>query len=342
MKRGQIVGILLTLLFLGLAFNRVDVGQLADALRSANYVALVPAIICTLIGYLLRTLRWDVIMGRTVMVPFGSLFGILMIGFTANNLLPARLGEFARAYLVQRRTGIRKTFFISTIFLERLFDGLVLISVLLLFSMRWSLPGWGQEVQVLSTVLFASLAGGVAAVIAQPSWARWVLRTVLRPFPARVATWLAGAGDMFLQGLESMRRPARLGSVAALSCTIWLLEGFAYYALARGFDLPLTAGQLVAASALLLVMVNLGIMIPSAPGYVGTFQFFAVSALTVFNVPREPALAVAIVSHLMQYILVTAIGIVFLGRENLRLGSLLGRIESPADAAAPSSSSVAR
>jgi uncharacterized membrane protein YbhN (UPF0104 family) len=334
MKRGQIIGILLTLVFLGLAFNRVDISQLTEAMRSANYLAVIPAAICTLCGYLLRTLRWQIIMGRGISVPFGPVFGILMIGFATNNLLPARLGEFARAYLVQRRTGVRKTFFISTIFLERLFDGLVLISLLLLFSMRWSLPGWGREVQLLSTVLFVSLAGGVALVIAKPGWARSLMDIALRPVPKRAALWLAGTGDMFLQGLGTMRRPLRLGSVAALSCTIWLLEGLSYYAVTRGFDLPLSPGQFIAASALLLVMVNLGIMIPSAPGYVGTFQFFAISALMVFNVPRESALAVAIVSHLMQYILVTAVGIFFLGRENLRLGSLFGQADSPTDAVA--------
>ena len=98
----------------------------------------------------------------------------------------------------------------------------------------------------------------------------------------------------------------------------------------------------MAAVGLLLVMVNLGIMIPSAPGYVGTFQFFAVSALAVFDVPRETGLALAVVSHLMQYALVTLIGLYFFGRENIRLATLFQSEPASSEIAVPPASSGAQ
>lgn len=334
MSRSRILGGALTLVFLGLAFYRIDLPELLDALRSANYALVVPAALCTLLGYVLRTYRWRLILAQSVQIPFPTLFGILMIGFATNNLVPARLGELARAYLGRQRTGVRKTFFIATIFLERVFDGMVLILILFALSTQWSLPSWGREVQVFASVVFLGFALGITLVLLRPRLAAGLMHGIAGSLPQRIGFWVSSAFEMFLMGLESMRRFQRVGAVTLISCTIWLLEGVSYYLLALGFELPLGRLELVAAVALLLVMVNLGIMIPSAPGYVGTFQFFAVAALSVFDVPREDGLALAVVSHVMQYLLVTVIGLYFLGRENIRLGALF-RQESAADASVP-------
>ena len=251
MSRNRLIGVALTLLFLGLAFYRVDLGEMVGALRTANYSLLAPAAICTLMGYLLRTVRWRLILSQSVQIRFPSLFGILMIGFATNNLVPARLGELARAYLGRQRTGVRKTFFIATIFLERVFDGLVLIVILLGLSTRLSLPEWGKEVQLASTLVFIGLAGGIAFILARQHLALALLGRAAGRLPERVGFWMSSAFEMFLMGLESMRRFPRVGAVGLISCTIWLLEGLSYYLLALGFDLPLSPLRLVAAVALL-------------------------------------------------------------------------------------------
>lgn len=334
MSRNRLIGIVGTLVFLGLAFYRVDINELAQALRSANYTALAPAAVCTLLGYVLRTVRWRQILTHSVSVPFISLFGILMIGFATNNLVPARLGEIARAYLVRRRTGIRKTFFIATIFLERVFDGLVLILILFAFTSWHSLPEWGRELQILASAVFFGFAAIIAIVLIRQDSATRVVSAMSARLPSRIGNALLSAFELFIMGLISMKRLDRVMIIALVSCTIWLLEGVSYYFLALGFDLRLSQVELIAAVALLLVMVNLGIMIPSAPGYVGTFQFFAIAALSVFQVSRETALALSVVSHLMQYALVTLVGLFFLGREQVNFGLLFQR-DSDQDSALP-------
>lgn len=335
LRKSRWIGLVLTVVFLGLTFNRVNLEELGGTLRTANYLLVLPAALSTLVGYLLRTARWRAILAGAVPASFGPLFSILMIGFATNNVLPARLGELVRAVLLRRRTGLRKTFSLATIFLERLFDGLVLVGILALLSLVLPLPGWGREVQALSSVLFGGVAMGVLVVLTKQRLAERVLGLVLKPLPSRASTWVFEAFASFLLGLKAMRRPRVLGLTLGMSALIWTLEGLSYYLLTYAFEFPLGGLERVVASGLLLVVVNLGIMIPSAPGYVGTFQFFAVAALGLFNVPRETALGLAIVSHAMQYLLVTAIGGVFVMREHLSWSNLARSSEADEAAAEP-------
>jgi hypothetical protein len=133
-----------------------------------------------------------------------------------------------------------------------------------------------------------------------------------------------------------MRQPNVVVGTVLLSFAVWGIEWAAYYAVASAFDLGLSSIDLAAACAFLLVVVNLGIMIPALPGYVGTFQFFAVLSLGVWGIPKEPALAVAIVAHGAQYFLVTAVGLAFFGREqfSLKTVSIASRASIDVDAEA--------
>jgi glycosyltransferase 2 family protein len=317
--KGKIAGIIITVVCLGLAFYRVDVQELYGALAGGDYRLIGPAMVLWLIGYCMRTLRWRALLAGSKVGPIVGLFGVLMVGFATNNLLPARLGELARAYLLRRRTGLRKTFVLASIFLERIFDGLALVAVLLVLSTLIELPGWGREVELFATALFVGVTLGVVILLYRDDLVAQLVAYLARPLPARLGTFAVSAFGAFVSGLGSMRRVDVVASSSVLSLAVWGIEWAAYVTVASAFNLGLTPVQLAAACAFLLVVVNLGIMLPAAPGYVGTFQFFAVSALSVWGVPREPALAVAIVAHLTQYVLVTAIGLVFFSREHLSL-----------------------
>lgn len=330
--KGRYLGIAVTLVFLVLAFRQVDFVQLGAALSTANYVLVLPALLLWFVGYVIRTVRWRAILAGSPTGTLVNLFGVLMIGFATNNLLPARLGEFARAYLLRRQTGLRKTFVLASVFLERVFDGLALVAIIVLLSLSIDLPGWGQEVEWVATALFVGIAIGISILLFRHELIGRLVEVVARPLPARIGKFAVGAYGAFVSGLSSMRNPGVVFGTTLLSVVVWAVEWAAYYAIANAFDLGLSPTELAAACAFMLVVVNLGIMLPAAPGYVGTFQFFAVSALAVWGVPREPALAVAIVAHLTQYILVTAIGLVFFGREHLSLSSVAAASRESGDA----------
>jgi uncharacterized protein (TIRG00374 family) len=291
--------------------------ELAAAFRAADYRLVIPATMATLCGYFLRAFRWQRIVKPVALLTFRDAFAVLMMGFASNNLLPARLGEFVRAYLLGRKIGVRKTYGMATIILERVCDGVTLIIFLGAVSLLVPLPGWGRDVQIFSSLLFLGASAGIVLLLTQERLTMGLLGTLLSPFPKQVAGAILRASKTFISGLHSLRSGSTLGIVALVSATVWVLEATSYLLICRAFGIwmsPLSQGL---AATFLLVVVNLGIMVPSAPGYVGTFQFFAVMALGAFGIPKETALAVAIASHLMQFVLVTAIGLFFFVRENL-------------------------
>lgn len=316
-RKGHLAGFLLTAVFLWIVARNVSLEELSGAFRGADYRLVVPATLATFSGYLLRTLRWQRIVRPVAPLGFGDTFSVLMMGFAANNLLPARLGEFVRAYLLGRKIGARKTYGMATIILERVCDGMVLIGLLGIVSLLMPLPVWGRDVQLISSALFLGASLGIVVLLVQEEFAVKAAGFILRPFPSRMSGALLRATGAFISGLHSLRSRTNLALVILLSVAVWLLEASSYLLMTRAFGVWVPDGTQLLAAAFLLVVVNLGIMLPSAPGYVGTFQFFGVMALGVFGIAKETALAIAISSHLMQYLLVTAIGLLFFARENL-------------------------
>lgn len=320
-RKGRLLGFLLTAVFIFMLARNVSLAELMAAFRDADYRLVGPAALATFSGYLLRTIRWQRIVRPVAPLGFRVAFSVLMMGFAANNLLPARLGEFVRAYLLRRKIGVRKTYGMSTIILERVCDGLTLIILLGLVSFFMPLPVWGQEVQAVSSFVFLGAGLGMLLLLVREKLAVQLLNLVLRPLPQRASAAFLRATAAFISGLDALRSRRALTLVIALSVAVWLLEAFSYLLMTRAFGVWMPVPRQILAAAFLLVVVNLGIMLPSAPGYVGTFQFFAVMALGAFAVPKETALAVAISSHLVQYLMVTGIGLLFFARENLSLWS---------------------
>lgn len=316
-RKGRLIGFSLTAVFLWIVARNVSLTELVAVFRAADYRLVAPAAAVTLTGYFLRTFRWQRIVKPVAPLSFGDAFSVLMMGFASNNLLPARLGEFVRAYLLGRKIGVRKTYGMATIILERVCDGVTLIVFLGAVSLLVPLPGWGQEVQLFSSLLFLGATAGIVLLLTQERLTMRLLGVLLSPFPKQLAGAILRASRTFISGLHSLKSGSDLGMVVAISVVVWLLEATSYLLMCRAFGIWMSPLSQALAATFLLVVVNLGIMLPSAPGYLGTFQFFAVMALGAFGVSKETALAVGIASHLMQYLLVTAIGLFFFARENV-------------------------
>lgn len=313
--RARLLGFAVTLAIVGFGLWRLDLSAVGDALRTADYRLIPFSAGATLASYLLRTARWRLILAPTHALPVRTLYAPLMIGFMANNLLPARMGELVRAYSLNRATGTPKTLALSTVLLERVFDGLTLVAILAALSAVGALPAGGATLALLAGAVFVAAAFGGWVVISNESLAMRVLRFVTTPFPDALSELAEQKAQSFAHGLRSLRRPRTLLAIAALSAVVWSTEALSYYALLVGFGLP----GAPSAAFFMTVVVNLGIMVPSAPGYVGTFEGAGIAALAPYGLPTESALAVAIVAHGIQWVLVTGIGLALLARTGLSL-----------------------
>jgi glycosyltransferase 2 family protein len=143
------------------------------------------------------------------------------------------------------------------------------------------------------------------------------LRRVLQPFPGGMSAWVEERFDTFIDGMAPLRHVRVLALALSLSIGVWLVEGGSYLLLSRGLNLSLPSHLELPALGLALVTVNLGIMVPSGPGYVGTQEFFGTAALGVVGANPQAALALIVISHAVQYALITGLGLVFFAREQL-------------------------
>ena len=294
------VGFLLALLFSGLALYQVDLREMGGALRRADYRCVVPAAIFTLFGYLLRTARWKVILTPAKEVGGRRLFPPLIIGFAVNNLLPARIGEFAWAHLLGEREKVSKSLAFATVVVERVLDGLTLILFLLLASTLFPLPHWGREMEILALLFFLGALAFLFLLLYRKPQALSITRLLTRPLSSSLSDRVAQVASSFVSGAEALRHRRSIPALAFLSLLVWSCEATSYLFLIWAFPISLSPLTRVVAALFLMTVVNLGVLIPSSPGYVGTFHFFAMMALGVFGVEREVALSYALLSHGMQ------------------------------------------
>jgi uncharacterized membrane protein YbhN (UPF0104 family) len=185
-------------------------------------------------------------------------------------------------------------------------------------------------VALVAALIFAGASLAVGVLIWHPRLVRATARSALRP--ERLRKLAEPRMNAFIEGLAGLRRPWVLLAATGLSAAVWLFELGSYVLLSRGVNLNLPRTIELPALGLALVTINLGIMVPSGPGYLGTQEFFGTSALGVVSANPQSALVLVAVSHAVQYLVVTSLGLVFFAREQLFPKDIrrLALVEEPA------------
>ena len=317
-----IVILLLTAGLFWLFLRNVDLHETWRAVTRANLAYISGAILFTLLTYVLRTLRWQAILlplGRT---RFRTVGRATVIGFAATFLLPGRVGEILRAYLVGKHEGLKVSATLATVIVERLLD---VVTVLAFFAA--SLPLLGVEVS--AEIQAAGVAAGVGAVAAL------VILTLLAGHPERLGRWASAlakwlprraAGAIghivqtFVEGLVVLRRPTDLLRAAVWSIPVWLSISVGILLTSHAFDLRLS----FAGAFFVMGYLAVGVSVPT-PGGAGGFHYFYLIALTdFFGADRDVAAAAAIILHAVSFVPVSIVGLVFMWQDGLTLGSLQG------------------
>ncbi len=317
-----IASLIVSAVFLGLALNSVDLQKLSELFSSADYRFVVFAAFSTFSGYVLRAARWRRFIAPSKVIPLQRVFPILVIGFALNNLLPGRPGELARAYGLGKREGLSKMLGLATVIVERVMDGLALIAFLLLAlaafgPLHLELPLAAEQAAVVAGVLFIGALAALLFMLMRESIALGVARWITRRLPRIIGERLERMYTSFVLGLHSLRSATDVASIGLLSGAVWCCEAFSYFCILTAFGaLPNDWGRIVAA-AFMMVIINLGIMIPAAPGGLGPFEAAGVFALGAFGLSETNAAGVALTAHAMQYLLITGLGILLLWREGI-------------------------
>lgn len=300
------IGIVISVFFLWLVLKDLHYGDFFDAITSVNLSVLAVGLFVWLVGYGVRGIRAKILLLPIKDLSWKRSMAYVLIGFTANNTLPLRAGEFVRPYVVGVKEDIPKTTVFATIAAERLFDGLVIVMLTIVGASVMPIQDWMRNVIWFSAILFIVALVGFIFLLYFNRQTMSVISFFLKIVPSGLRTKIENLLNVFTTGLEFLRNPAQLISVAGTSLVIWICEAAFYYIAAISFSFDISFFQ----AMFVMGMLNLAILIPSSPGYVGTFEYVTVASLGLLGIGHSQAAGYALVSHIVQFFAINIPGVV--------------------------------
>jgi hypothetical protein len=308
MKKKIIVGLMLSALLVYLSIRGIDFQGVADGFRNIRYGYVLPAIALLFLMQVLRSVRWGLILSPLAKIDQLSLFSVTSVGFLAIVAIPARLGELARPYLITKKSPLKMSSALGTIIVERVLDSLTVMVIAIFVLFFIPLPPWLVRASVLFLLATLALITVMVLMIIKREASLRFLAPLTKRLPTGFAERLDRLVFHFIEGFRIMVDPVLLISVTGLSLFVWLVDVLAIHLLllAFGFQLP------VSAAFVLMIILIIGIAIPTAPGFIGNWHYFCILGLSLFDVPRTEALTFAVIYHALSIGLVVVLGIAFL------------------------------
>ncbi|MBP7529007.1 MAG: flippase-like domain-containing protein [Syntrophorhabdaceae bacterium] len=306
-----ILGFIISIVLLYFSLRGIEFRQLAETIARADMTFAFLPVCFIFLCLTLCSYRWSKITGNNVRLR--DAFIALLIGLFINNVLPARIGEVARGYAISKRRNIPFTYAVSTVFIDRVFDLLGLLSITFLFFPSQALPhSVSKGLYVLVGIFAVSVM--VLFAVSREETARKIvgfLERFKRPFLNKLAVRV-------IEIQENLRRISTPGQIAlfvALSIANWLsMSSALYFSLKTlGVSLPFAYAPFVCA------LLNMGLAVPSSPGYIGVYQFLLVYLLAIFGIPKYQSFAVSLFFHASWYIPYNILGFIFILKEQLHI-----------------------
>lgn len=309
-----LVGVAVSVGCLVLLFWNIQWDQFWAALQKADYWWLIPCVGTVAVSVWFKVLKWHMLLLPTGNLSKTNLFYAINVGYLISTVLPGRLGELGRAYMVARMEKVSPVAVLSTVALDRVLDVVAMALLLAVVLPTTNLPPWvGQSGLLIGAGGVAVLA--VCMALAYPAGRELFLRILrsLPNFPGKPLTekWAGALCD----GMAGLRGAGAVARVASATFAIWFTTIFTAYFAQMAFHIPAP----IWAAALVVAITNLGMAVPSTPGYFGVQEYLAVLALSAFGVDKEPALGFAMVYHLAWLVPVNLVGIFALWRCGLSL-----------------------
>lgn len=313
------IGILVTVVCLVAAVWGIDLQQIQESFRQANYWTLPVMLLLLFIFFWLKALRWKMLLEPVQKLSVSQVTPAMMIGFMGNNILPAHLGEFLRVYVLSRQFQFPKTTVLSTVVLERLFD-IVAILTYLGIGMYFA-PNFSEEYRTTSLITVGVLAATVVALAAYLIWTEAVINLFQKIFnflpflPEKLTHLVMEMMRSGAEGMASMKSGRLMFGILWTSYAQWLVNGLSILVALWSFQINVSP----LAAFVVLGVTAFGVTVPATPGFFGIVQFCFAFSLQAFGVPKADAFAASIYYQLSQYIPVTLTGLYFSNRVGLKL-----------------------
>jgi len=317
-----IVGLLISFAFLLYALTRVDFAEMIKAFSEANYIWTIPMAVTVMFTMIIRAARWQWLMNPIRRISFGSLFSSTMIGFMANNLLPARVGEVVRAVSLSRRHALSKSSVFATVVAERVFDSLGLLFVFLVMIFIVDFPSELKKSAEIGLVLTIGLLVFLYLLKVKTLLAVRIITVPIGKVSDKLAERAANILHKFAEGLSILTSPGSLIVIFLYSVFLWTFTAVSGYMIFIAFDLH----PAIWAPFIVLFVTALAVSLPSSPGFIGTFQaacmiaFKIIGELGMFSSPvsNSVALSFSVILWSCQFIPVTLVGLIYLKKDHLR------------------------
>jgi uncharacterized protein (TIRG00374 family) len=309
-----LIGLAISVFFISLVLPSLHLSEVLQTLRTANYWWILPGIAVYLGGLWVRAWRWHYTLRHLKSVPVRSLFPLVCIGYFGNNVYPLRAGEVIRSYVLKRTQAISITSSLATVIIERVFDGLVMLLFVFLALPFAPMPAQFRDLVILLTVLMIAAAAIFIWMAANPTVMAavygWFATRIL---PTRIRTRTDDLYERFMEGLASLGSGSAVVMIFGTSILIWLIETVKYWFVMHAFDF--SVGFIVL--MLMNGLVNLATSLPSAPGYIGTFDTPGIETLAAFGVERNLAASYTFTLHAALWLPVTLLGAYYFWRAQL-------------------------
>ncbi len=323
MKRWHFwLGVLISVVFIWLALRGLRLDQFWDVVKQANYWWLIPGIIVFFIDVWARAWRWHYLLRPVKQIPTNRMFPIVTIGYMGNNIYPARAGEVLRAVILKRKEDVSISASLATIIVERIFDGVVMLGFVFVnlpeLAKLTSQSGFVGNIQQVAVIGTAVFIGALVIFLLAAMFPQFTIKIggwfIDHLLPERFRQQTNSLMHKFLDGLAALRSPFNILMVFVTSVVIWLLETGKYWFVMHAFNFSVSFFALM----LMNGIVNLATTIPSAPGYIGTFDAPGIAVLTAYGVDQATAAGYTLVLHVALWLPITLLGAYFLTREGIK------------------------
>ncbi len=310
-----LIGVLVSAFFVYLILPSLHLPDVLQALRQANYWWVLPGILVYFGGLWVRAWRWHYALRHLRPVPVSQLYPLICIGYFGNNVYPFRAGEVIRSYVLKRSHQIPITSSLATVIIERVFDGLVMLLFVFLALPFAPMPAQYRNLVIVLTALMVAAAALFIWMAVRPQRIAvaygWFAERLL---PQRIRPRVDNLYTRFMEGLASLGHGEAVLMIFATSVIIWLIETVKYWFVMHAFDFQVSFIVLMLMNGL----VNLATTLPSAPGYIGTFDTPGIETLAAFGIERNLAASYTITLHAALWLPVTLVGAYYFWREQLR------------------------